>query len=256
MTTEEQLLSLGLPKWPQMLTTGKSVTVEQAKEIIRRTDSFFVWGGGNAHDYNKRVRARLGMLPEVQDLPNDDPRRSNLKLLFDEEDAWRERWGVLATEYVHNSWISCAYVGGPHGWCHPDGQIGFVDNIGKYPSVTAVLAAWRKLAAAFPYLEIGATLMDGEYCEEALRPIVSVEVRDGTATLSDPRWRDVHADHPKATRSGGRTCGLFEGVAAIAMQTPDQRECGIEWAWIEEWGRMAEELACAKADQTTTKSKT
>lgn len=37
----ENLLDRGLPKWPQMLVTGASVTKEQALEIIRRTDSFF-----------------------------------------------------------------------------------------------------------------------------------------------------------------------------------------------------------------------
>ena len=31
----------GLPKWPQMYTTGLPVAIEQAKEIIRRTDSYF-----------------------------------------------------------------------------------------------------------------------------------------------------------------------------------------------------------------------
>ncbi len=37
------LLNRNLPKWPQMLVTGDSLTIEQAKEIIRRTDRFFEW---------------------------------------------------------------------------------------------------------------------------------------------------------------------------------------------------------------------
>jgi hypothetical protein len=35
------LLDRGLPKWPQMRVEGVPVTLEQAKEIIRRTDTFF-----------------------------------------------------------------------------------------------------------------------------------------------------------------------------------------------------------------------
>lgn len=29
-------------KWPQMCVTGEDVTIDQAKDIIRRTDSFFL----------------------------------------------------------------------------------------------------------------------------------------------------------------------------------------------------------------------
>lgn len=36
--TEEQAITLGLPKWPQMLVTGDRVTSEQADDIILNTD--------------------------------------------------------------------------------------------------------------------------------------------------------------------------------------------------------------------------
>ena len=46
-----------LPKWPQMIVTGKRVTVDQAKEIIFRTDSFLSdasdYSGGNARNFNR-----------------------------------------------------------------------------------------------------------------------------------------------------------------------------------------------------------
>lgn len=43
-------------KWRQMIVTGTPVTVDQAKEIIRRTDRFIYRGdGGNNHEYNKIV---------------------------------------------------------------------------------------------------------------------------------------------------------------------------------------------------------
>lgn len=44
-------------KWPQMLTTGEKLTVDQAKEIIRRTDDFFSslseFSSGNDHNYRE-----------------------------------------------------------------------------------------------------------------------------------------------------------------------------------------------------------
>lgn len=51
-------LSAGsLPKWPQMIVTGKPVTIDQAKEIIFRTDSFLTssdeFAGGNNREFNE-----------------------------------------------------------------------------------------------------------------------------------------------------------------------------------------------------------
>ena len=40
MRTEEELLQVDLPKWPQCLIKGTKIAEEQALEIIRRTDSF------------------------------------------------------------------------------------------------------------------------------------------------------------------------------------------------------------------------
>ena len=34
----EELLDVGLPKWPQMIVWGESITTEQAYDIIMRTD--------------------------------------------------------------------------------------------------------------------------------------------------------------------------------------------------------------------------
>lgn len=60
-----ELLNLGLPKWPQMIVTGQSVTVDQAKNIILRTDSFltdpYKWSGGNNHKFNTKYREMAGL---------------------------------------------------------------------------------------------------------------------------------------------------------------------------------------------------
>jgi len=124
-----ELMSRGLPKWPQHYVTGVPVTVEQAKEIIRRTDTFFEGGGygGNNHKFNRRIRTLLGMPPDFMDEPKKQETPEETAAYWVRRDqmhqAFRERWRPVSTEYVHNSWVSCAFIGGPHGWCHPDGQI-------------------------------------------------------------------------------------------------------------------------------------
>src|ERR1700744_2685877 len=136
----QTLLDRALPKWPRMKVTGRPVTVEQAKEIIRRTDHFFIWFQGNDREHIAWVCKQLGipLLPEFP-FTNDesvlaDFRRESFAV-HRQLDAWRERWAYVHTEYVTNEWISTTFVDGPHGWCHPDGSIGFADYVGKWPSV-------------------------------------------------------------------------------------------------------------------------
>jgi len=221
------LRNRGLPKWPQMLVTGVPVTVEQAKEVIRRTDTFFCGGyGGNDEDYDQRVRLLVGY-PTYDQFPT--PAET-----FSARDSWMSRWRAIETSYVNNSWISSCFVGGPHGWCHPDGRIGFVDNIGKWPGVEAVENDWGTLARAFPFLDIGVTLMDGESCAPNA-PIVSMRIYRGAVVLHDPTHTDVHAGHEPPTR-GGRLDHLSEEAALIARFTARTfNEHAIPDEWIQEW---------------------
>jgi hypothetical protein len=209
------LLNLGLPKWPQMLTTGLPVGIAQAKEIIRRTDSFFTqWAGGNDDVWNKHVRQQLKM-----------PSASYEKefVVYDEgPERWRASWGIIETEYVRNSWVSCAFIYGAHGWCHPDGRIGFIDNVGKWPSIEAIYNDWRAIATAFPFLDIGVTLMNGEHNEEDKRPVVSMRIREGLVTLVDPREDNVHFEHQAAEDVVGNR-PILGG------------EIGIPKDWIDDW---------------------
>lgn len=248
--TEADLMNQGLPKWPQHYVTGMPVTVEQAKEIIRRTDTFFTHGyDGNNHEYNRWVRQTLGMPPGWMDnesppWPKDDaPESEKQKAIearrahYAEERRLRElfeaRWHPIDTQYVHNSWVSCSFIGGPHGWCHPDGQIGFTDNVGKWPSIEDVLADWQKLAEAFPFLDIGATLRNGESCEDDTQAVVSIVVKNGRAFLADPVTTDVHAAHAVAVRRSDSVGSSIDEFRKN-MNNPF-REQGISDEWIHEW---------------------
>jgi hypothetical protein len=183
-----------LTKWPQMIVTGERVTVTQAKEIIRRTDRFFRnYGWSNNKQYTDMVRAALGM-----------PTDFGTPETFQIQNEWCRQWGYIDTMYVTNDGIASCYIGGAHGWCHPDGTIAFHDNVGKYPSVSEILRDWLEIAHAFPFLVADVTLMDGEHCVEGIQPVISMEIREGKVTVRPPieghkstlPERDWTKDHP------------------------------------------------------------
>lgn len=220
-----------------MVVTGQPIPVEEAKEIIRRTDSFFGWlGGGNNRQYDDWVCDMLCV---------------DLKHLWDAKEDWHEkharqefffrRWRRIQTQYVHNSWLSSAFIGGPHGWCHPDGQIGYVDNVGKWPSIDDILKDWRKLARTFPFLDIGVTLYDREECEDGRHAVVSIAVSNGRAKLVDPLCVDVHAAHSPATRAG-EVISATDAFVRSMRNGDERREQGIPDEWIYEWAQLAQDL--------------
>lgn len=246
--THEQLLNQGLPKWPQHVVTGVPVSVAQANEIIRRTDTFVTHGyGGNDRDFERALRKKLGFPPSWDDYEGTSPSPWADSVWREKQheatEAFNERWRPVSTEYVHNSWIACAFIGGPHGWCHPDGQIGFIDNVGKWPSVENVYDDWKKLAEAFPFIDVGATLKNGEEGFEGSDvSVVSFRVRNGTVTLVDPSEEDVHKGHPEATR-GGLGDGRYELLYAQNHDPLRQAATGRRYAseghipdeWLVEW---------------------
>jgi hypothetical protein len=229
----KDLLARGLPKWPQMLVRGVPVSVEQAKEIIRRTDSFFgYFGGGNDHAFCESVAKRL-RFPQID---YSGPVGERLET-FDLQDEWRKQWGWIGTEYVHNSWIASAFIYGSHGWCHPDGTIAYLDNVGKWPSVETVLNDWRVLAREFPFLDLGATLQSGEECEEGTKPVVSFHVHNGLVDVIDPAEKDVLAAYP--------TIRIDRSDEAFMERMLTNHECGIPLEWIDEWAALADERMMA-----------
>lgn len=193
------LLNRGLPKWPQMIVTGEPVSAEYAKEIIARTDSFFSshgeWAGGNMREYNEFAQRTLGIQDKNAEELKDYP------VMREAHDNWKEKWGYIDTNYVKNSWLSCNFIFGAHGWMHPDGNIGFVDNVGKYPGIEDIYCDWVRIAREFKDLSIDVTLMSGESCEEDCEPVVSMMIRDGIVLLIDPHEKELHKGHTIKHRS-------------------------------------------------------
>ncbi len=235
-----ELRNRGLPKWPQMAVSGKSVTVDQAKEIIRRTDRFFTtFSRGNDFDYLVELYDKLSM---PFDHHHDEPIAKKLINLgkdvnkhYEIRDKWLDRWEFIDTEYVRNAWISTAFIHGPNGWCWPDGTIQHTYTVGKWPNVQEIENDWNILAKEFPFLDLGVTLMDDEDGENG-KPVVSMIVKDGSVTLVDPEFIDVHGDAVL------REIPEIKFDAYASEENLYKYEKGISDEWINEWTERANKL--------------
>lgn len=197
--------------------------------MIRRTDTFFAspdWAGNNRAHRERLIR--LFGFPVISEDAGIKETRAGLSA----QDEWRNQWGYIHTAYVHNSWIASSYIGGPHGWMHPDGTIGFSHNVGKWPSVDEVATDWAKLASAFPFIDVGVTLMDREWSEDDRNPVVSMIVRDGSVRLVEPMSEGVHVGHPVNPPPPS----IEEMISArFGDRYHSNPECGIDNSWFKEW---------------------
>lgn len=225
-TNDDALLHRGLPKWPQMVVTGKRLREDFALEVIRRTDSWFVSGYGcNDHEGDRRLAQRFRM-PHYHDYAEQRPEGFDWRACWDRCDRWKKAWGAIETQYVHNAWIGSSFIHGPHGWCHPDGEIYNIDNVGKWPSVEEIRDDWQLLATAFPFLDLTVTLMSGEECEDDVTPIVAICVLDGQVRLMEP----TIGDHRSPRRETGAALGaLFTLHASQRERYPFSENVWLAW---------------------------
>lgn len=228
-------LNVNLPRWSQMLVWGKPVTRLQARDIINRTDPFFYtlgeYAGGNNHDWNQWARETLG-IAAVRELLATANRTERWTLESRIMAQVAQEMGFVRTQYVTSNWASCSFVHGPHGWCHPDGTIAYVDNVGKYPYTTALYEDWRELARAFPFLDLTVTLMDGEGCEADIRPLISFRVREGSvAVLLTPVMPEPQEDvRERIDRSITNAFVRLNGNVRAEQGLPD--------SWVVELGQL------------------
>jgi hypothetical protein len=174
----EELSALRLPKWPQMRVWGEDVTVEQAKEIIFRTDSFF---RTSSQDMGNDCRPNWADWARVQiGLASPDISRLTHAERYDMDHEVSQALGAITTYYVRNSWADSSYVYGAYGWCSPEGKIFYCDNVGKWPSANEILEEWEQLAAAFPFVKAAVVVMSAEHCE-ASEPVFAIKIEGGAA---------------------------------------------------------------------------
>ena len=176
MTSEEELLSRGLPKWPGLLVVGNPVSLEDAEEIIIRTARFFFSSNDDSFTFD---------LYKALDVPHSGERWPTPD--WNALEVAEKKYGNLSIEYLNNSRVVSAYVGGPHGWCDWEGNIGCNSyNIGRWPSVETVYAEWKLIATTFPFLNLKSQLFSGETCEDGLKPIVQFDIANGVVLLREP----------------------------------------------------------------------
>lgn len=227
-TNLARLQSITLPKWPQMLVWGAPVSREQALDIILRTDpflhSFSTYHGGNNTRWNNWAREKLGLCLVDSALANTNlSTREQLDVQYKAQELLSAALGVVQTEYVSNTWASCAFIYGPHGWMHPDGSVGFIDNVGKWPDAKEVYNDWLKLSAAFPFLNLHATLMSGEECEDDSYPLVTFRIAAGAVTVLEeafapavtPSRRSSQVNFANPSREQGLSNETIEALADI-----------------------------------------
>lgn len=246
----------GLPKWPGVFITGKSVTPEQAKEIIFRTDSSVSrpseYMGGNDRNFQARCATKFGWGPylglEKHMFAREGEegfaiRQKNFDILeangypnaWAVGDAWKTEMGYIDTQYVYNSYMSNAYIGGPCGWMGLTGNIHFEGhNYGKWPSVEDIESDWKLLAAAFPYLDLVCTLYNEEAMTEGGRPVCSIVVKDGTATVCEPDLT-LHTRNPEPKQFEEQ----FGGFLGSLMRGGYSHEQGWPAEWVDEFAEKS-----------------
>jgi hypothetical protein len=221
----QRLEGMYLPKWPEMAVWGKPVTVEQAKDIILRTDSFLTnineFSGGNNKRWCDWARGELGFQHLVEDESEGHWARKE-----GVEAKLRAAIGFVETEYVHNTWAASCYVYGPYGWCHPDGTIWYEDNIGKWPNAREVFEEWQALAKAFPFLDLTVTLFSGESDADDVEAVVSFRVQDGQVAVLDTPTIPTQRPTPPRDKTA-----LIKALVDFRS-----REQGLDDQWIRDYG--------------------
>ena len=183
----DKFFNVELPKWCMMYVTGEDITKEQALEIIRRTDAFFKGYEGNNNNLNNFIKNTLKIPNEMDFFDYID---------YDEEKTkWDKKWGYIFLDFISNQWISSTDDYGANGWCHPDGKMGIITTIGKYPIIEIVYTDWNVIAHEFPFLNLGITLYDGEFDDNNAKPLISFKIKEGKVEVVHPSKENVHESH-------------------------------------------------------------
>lgn len=159
-------------KWPGLLVLGDPIPEDLALEINLRTWS---WSSNERH-YMAEIASRILGRPV-----------DRWEGFYQNERAAKERIRALRTYYLSNAWITSNWVGGPKGWCRPDGQIRTCNyNIGKWPSAEDVEEGLAEVAAEWPVLRMRVQVLSGETYEPDLHVTDEWEVEGGRVRAVTP----------------------------------------------------------------------
>lgn len=141
-----EIVDLG--KWPSLVVTGERISERAANEVIIRTTAL-EFLEVNDSEWNDLVMDAFG-LSRRRDQHNQSWQEDLARLTAQEHEL-----RTLPLQYLHNSRVSSAYIGGPHGWCNWDGTIGCAGySIGKWPDGLTIQRDLKAITTAFPYLNM------------------------------------------------------------------------------------------------------
>ena len=229
---ERDLLDRGhWDKYPRILVTGFPITIEQAKEIIRVTDSFYTWMRGGDKEYISQIvhQMRFPIL-------NDDITTPDMEKIVE----WKKRWGILPGIHAQNHWIGKTMIdtrpgGSARGWCHIDGTIGRDFNSGKWPDAEEIYLSWRNVAERFPFLDLGISIYD-DTCHKEF-PEFSFKIRNGLLKIIDSLQNNVHSDHPPIEYRQ-----KWKSKDDISQFISVGKKWLLPQSWMNDWAALAEQL--------------
>ncbi len=199
-----EYISLG--KWPAMTVLGKTITPDEAAQVILRTNNWY--DTTNDRSYKQSVYQLVGLKPNICG-----------GVCEDSLDELRRAWKSLDLQYLSNHRIMSCWLGGVHGWCHWSGAIRSNNyNIGKWPSVAEVAQEWKDIAQAFPFLDLTCQLWSAEVGDTVPPvPLVEYVVKDGKVETTAPSYPELSPAHIEVDSISG--IGIALDALAIRMQS-------------------------------------
>jgi hypothetical protein len=154
---------IDLGKWPTMRVVGKSVTPDQAGDILICTAPWFDTFPKSAgwERESREIAAEYGMpLQPVYEHGGDHGQwfRATWNSWVPSFNNWRRKHGVLEVMDLDgpcNDLITSSY----RAWINWDGLVAGQFNIGKYPSEDKVAEFFQEVTDRFPYLNLAVDLI-------------------------------------------------------------------------------------------------
>lgn len=212
-------------KWtPVIVESPYCIDYEDTVSMIMRCDNLFAkskYSGGNDRNWNK-------MLRDYAQLPDDFPRwiKSNEDKYFwtkaiEMQDAAfdkvRQEWnrnpadGSDAQVFAVNL-FSSAYYKGPYSFVNfATGQVGLINNIGKFPdSVGNCAEELEWFAKTYPLYKFFVTFCDEDYDKEKeefyIKPLVTLMLWNGEIKVVTTRTKKEWGYVEKINHLKGSTC--------------------------------------------------
>ena len=160
-------------KWPAARLLGPDVSVERALDFIWRTDYALQNPGFCCND--KKFERDLA---EWLELPDFVGAWEDRRLLF-------EKRGQVHLDHLGSHWVASAYIFGPNGPVHPNGEVRLHKNFGKWPNVEEVENELDILVAEFPWLVFDLAIWDSD---DGVKAISSGAHPDLAWRLADGKW--------------------------------------------------------------------